>query len=252
MANMIGTVQVIFSMFSRDEDDKRNQEDTALGFKGLMLEKRLKKYLKNIFNIDAKRLYVKDTSENIIEREMDLAFVLDGTLFLFECKAFNHPYTVREHAKTNKKIKEAIKQLERNANYFEEHLSVTLNQLCVDENTQIEEVQKVLFTSTTLGVAGEQESVLVIDEVAFIEFILRCLDRDNIVKNSHGCKITAKGLSVFFRRQSSIKEMQKSIVKTLDPGRKVDYICCKKNSERFMKYSEKYGIYSRELLKLVT
>jgi len=62
-----------------------------------------------------------------LEREIDLAFVLDKTLFLFECKSFNQPYTVREHAKTNKKIKEAIKQLNKNADYFEENNSITLS-----------------------------------------------------------------------------------------------------------------------------
>ncbi len=81
--------------------------------------------------------YILRLQRKRLGREIDLAFVLDKTLFLFECKSFKSTYT-REHAKTNKKIKEAIKQLNKNADYFEENISITLKQLGLSEEISIE------------------------------------------------------------------------------------------------------------------
>ena len=239
-------LSVILSMFSRDEEeDKKNREDTALGFKGLMLEQRIKHLLKVCSNIDAKRLHVKMTKGSGLEREIDLAFILDKTLFLVECKSFNQPYTVREHAKTNKKIKEAIKQLNKNADYFEENMSITIKQLGVSEETSIKKVQRVLLTSTILGEAGEQENVLIVDEASLNAFLLRnpptishaddavkervYLDKENIYSG----KVTAEKLLMFLKKQLSIKIMQSFIVKTRNSGEEIDYICCKKDIEDF-------------------
>lgn len=239
-------LSVILSMFSRDEEeDRKNREDIALGFKGIMLEQRIKHLLQVCSQIDAKRLHVKITKEKDLEREIDLAFVLDKTLFLIECKSFNQPYTVREHAKTNKKIKEAIKQLNKNADYFEENISITIKQLGLSEETSITKIQRVLLTSTILGEAGEQENVLVVDEASFNAFLLRnpptVSHIDGAIKervyldieNIYSGKITAEKLLIFLRRQLSVKIMQSFIVKTHDSGRKVEYICCKKDIEDF-------------------
>ncbi|MEQ7138691.1 NERD domain-containing protein [Enterococcus casseliflavus] len=244
LAKEIRPLSVILSMFSRDEEEtQKNREDIALGFKGAMFEQRTKHLLQVCSQIDAKRLHIKITKEKDLEREIDLAFVLDKTLFLFECKSFNQPYTVREHAKTNKKIKETIKQLNKNADYFEENISITLKQLGLSEEISIEKVQRVLLTSTILGEAGKQENVLVVDEASFNAFLLRnpptvshidgaikeriCLDTENIYSG----KITAEKLLVFLRRQLSVKIMQSFIVKTHDSDRKVEYKYCKKDIE---------------------
>jgi len=233
-------------MFSKDEEgDRKNREDTALGFKGLMLEQRTKHLLKVCSQIDAKRLHVKMTKEIGLEREIDLAFVLDGILFLIECKSFNQPYTVREHAKTNKKIKEAIKQLNKNADYFEENMSITIRQLGLSEKKSIKKVQRVLLTSTILGEAGAQENVLIVDESSLNAFLLRnpptvshaddtikeriYLDKENIYSG----KVTAEKLLNFLKKQLSIKLMQSLIVKEHNLDGEIGYKCCRKDIEDF-------------------
>ncbi|WP_430604280.1 hypothetical protein IGJ19_000055 [Enterococcus sp. DIV1368b] len=239
-------LSAILSMFSKDEEgDRKNREDTALGFKGLMLEQRTKHLLKVCSQIDAKRLHVKMTKEIGLEREIDLAFVLDGILFLIECKSFNQPYTVREHAKTNKKIKEAIKQLNKNADYFEENMSITIRQLGLSEKKSIKKVQRVLLTSTILGEAGAQENVLIVDESSLNAFLLRnpptvshaddtikeriYLDKENIYSG----KVTAEKLLNFLKKQLSIKLMQSLIVKEHNLDGEIGYKCCRKDIEDF-------------------
>ncbi|MDB7102740.1 MULTISPECIES: hypothetical protein [Enterococcus] len=239
-------LSAILSMFSKDEEgDRKNREDTALGFKGLMLEQRTKHLLKVCSQIDAKRLHVKMTKEIGLEREIDLAFVLDEILFLIECKSFNQPYTVREHAKTNKKIKEAIKQLNKNADYFEENMSITIRQLGLSEKKSIKKVQRVLLTSTILGEAGAQENVLIVDESSLNAFLLRnpptishaddtikeriYLDKENIYSG----KVTAEKLLNFLKNQLSIKLMQSLIVKKHNLDGEIGYKCCRKDIEDF-------------------
>ncbi|MBS7576094.1 hypothetical protein HOY36_00945 [Enterococcus sp. MMGLQ5-2] len=245
LAKSIRPLSAVLSMFTRIEDEERkNQEDIALSFKGIEFEKRLKHLMKVSNNINANRLYIKMHKEEI-EREIDLAFVLDDELFLVECKFFNQPYTVREHAKTNKKIKNSIKQLNKNADYFEQNIDIVIEQMNLKKDTLIKETHRILLTANILGEAGQQENILMIDEASFNAFLLR---NPPTISNYNGNiqekvyfnkgkmftgKVTAEKLINFIKWQPSVKSMKNMINKALDSDGEIDYLCCQKNIESF-------------------
>ena len=233
-------LSAILSMFSKTE--KKENMVTDLGFKGAVFEERIKHLLKVSNGIVAKRLHIRfDKIE--FEREIDVAFVLDKHLFLIECKSFNQPYTVREHAKTNKKIRDAIDQLNRNAEYFEGSLNIVKEQLDLKDTIEIKEIHRVLLTSTTLGEAGKQGNILLTDEASFNGFLLRnspnltiidgnkkttiCVDNEGIYSG----KVTAHKMIAFLKRQPLIESMKKRISKILESKGSISYLCCKKTVE---------------------
>lgn len=213
----IRPLSAILSIFSASDD---GEEHPDLSFKGDIFENRVKIILKNSNGIDSERLHVKIDEEQL-EREIDIAFVLDEALFLIECKSFNQPYTVREHATVHKKIRDAIVQLKRNATYFENNLAVVKQQLKIEEKIEIKEVHHVLLTSTTLGEAGGQSGIYLTDEASFNSFLLRnspnlTLFEDNkktvipIDKSGiYSGKITSKKLLMFLKERPSIESMKK-------------------------------------------
>lgn len=235
----IRPLSAILSIFSASDD---GEEHPDLSFKGDIFENRVKIILKNSNGIDSERLHVKIDEEQL-EREIDIAFVLDEDLFLIECKSFNQPYTVREHATVHKKIRDAIVQLKRNATYFENNLAVVKQQLKIEERIEIKEVHHVLLTSTTLGEAGEQSGIYLADEASFNSFLLRnspnlTLFEDNkktvisIDKSGiYSGKITSEKLLMFLKEQPSIESMKKRITKVLDNEGSITYHCCKKTIE---------------------
>lgn len=235
----IRPLSAILSIFSASDD---GEERPNLSFKGNIFENRVKIILKNSSGIDSERLHVK-IDEKELEREIDIAFVLDEDLFFIECKSFNQPYTVREHATVHKKIRDSIVQLKRNATYFENNLAVVKQQLKIEEEIEIKEVHHVLLTSTTLGEAGGQSGIYLTDEASFNSFLLRnspnlTLFEDNkktvipIDKSGiYSGKITSKKLLMFLKEQPSIESMKKRITKVLDNEGSITYHCCKKTIE---------------------
>lgn len=233
----IRPLSAILSMFSREED-----KGVDFSFKGKVFEDRIKHLLKASNNITSQRLHVR-LDEIDFEREIDVAFVLDNQLFLIECKSFNQPYTVREHSKTNKKIKDAVDQLNKNANYFEENLDIVKKQLGLKEDFEINEMHRVLLTSTTLGEAGQQANILLTDEASLNGFLLRnspnltlldgnkkttfCVDNQGVYSG----KVTAHKMLAFLKCQPMIERMKKRVNKVLDSEGIISYCCCKKTIE---------------------
>lgn len=238
----IRPLSAILSMFSRENDKKKNIE-TDFSFKGQVFEERIKNLLSGSNGIVAKRLHVK--LDNIdFEREIDVAFVLDRHLFLIECKSFNQPYTVREHAKTNKKIRDAIGQLNKNADYFEENLNTVKEQLGIEENFEIDAVHRVLLTAHTLGEAGQQANVLLTDEASLNGFLLRKPPKLTVIDDSKKTaillfdnagifsgKVTSQKMLAFLKNQPEIERMKRRINKIWETEGTIGYHCCKKNIE---------------------
>ncbi|KAF0422339.1 hypothetical protein GBO84_03130 [Pediococcus pentosaceus] len=208
-------LSAILSMFSRYEKDTKNN----WGFKEYVLEARIKKLLDKSGNIHAVRLHKYITDQTRNEKETDLAFVLEDDLFIIECKNFNQPYTVREHAKTNGKIREAITQLNKSANFFEEHLDVVKEQLSINKDKSIKATHRILLTAAILGVAGKQENVWVVDEASFMKFLS---------KKRNLSEIPVEKILNFLESQVSIKNMQKKITRVWDEQGDIKYHCVEK------------------------
>lgn len=191
-----------------------------INFKGYAFENRLKQKLLQV-NIRAEQIasHPKEGKKKS-NRESDLVFIMDGVLFILECKSIVPPYTVKDHAKTNGKIINEIEKFKVNAAYFSENIDLVLSKLDKSKDIKIKEIVKIFITSSTLGTAGLFGDVYVIDEAAFNAFINRTSpgirDTDmNFYFNQKNWafegEITADKLKYFLKNPPSLKIIEKTL-----------------------------------------
>ncbi|MFC3632754.1 hypothetical protein ACFOKE_02530 [Enterococcus rivorum] len=193
-----------------------------VNFKGYEFEKRLKKKLQEV-GICAEQIASHPKNKtNKSNRESDLIFILNRTLFIVECKSIVPPYTIKDHAKTNSKIINEIEKFKVNADYFSENKDLVLKKLNKKKDIEIKEVVKIFVTSSTLGVAGLFNDIYVIDEAALNAFIsrnppvVRDTDMNIYFRQENWAfegKITAAKFKEFLRNPPSLKAMEDMLVR---------------------------------------
>ena len=193
-----------------------------VNFKGDAFEYRLKEKLQEV-DIHSEQISShpkKNNKKN--NRESDLVFILNRTLFIVECKSIIPPYTIKDHAKTNSKIISEIEKFRVNANYFSENIDLVLKKLNKRKSMEVKEVVKVFVTSSTLGAAGLFNDIYVIDEAAFNAFInrtppvIRDTDMNIYFRQDNWAydgKITAAKFKEFLKNPPSLKGMESLLVR---------------------------------------
>jgi hypothetical protein len=123
------------------------QRTFEISFRGTRFENQVIKMLDEA-KIPAKN--IKTTYEGQ-EYECDIAFILDDTLFLTECKTFLQPQSPRDYYAFIGKIANAVTQLTRISIFFQNHLDIVKRELNLDESWQPKSIYNLIITNAFLG-----------------------------------------------------------------------------------------------------
>ena len=108
------------------------QKTFETGFRGKRFENQVLKMLDES-KIQAKK--IKTTYEDQ-EYECDVAFILDDSLFLTECKTFLQPQSPRDYYAFIGKLEDAVAQLKRISSFYQKHLDIIRRELNLDVSWQ--------------------------------------------------------------------------------------------------------------------
>lgn len=153
-------VSVLSNALARGED---------VSFRGEGIEKRIRDEFRSR-GIPCDQLKESDNGE---EYQCDLAWIVDGHLFLGEVKAFVQPMYPREFYLTQDKISKAADQLNRIANYYQRQMSSVRRQFRLDSSWTPIAVHRVVITSVMVGNPQMVQGCHVIDESALNRFLSR-------------------------------------------------------------------------------
>ncbi|WP_214785085.1 hypothetical protein [Exiguobacterium sp. S3] len=126
--------------------------------------------LLNSNGIKARKLVHKT---NDTEYECDVAFQLDQDIYLVECKAHIQPFKLRQHASHLNKLEDDVKQLDRIADYYSQNLDLIKKQLSLSEDFSINNIYRVVLTTSMQGSNQRYGETFVVDNSSFRSMILR-------------------------------------------------------------------------------
>ncbi|WP_321388240.1 NERD domain-containing protein [uncultured Enterococcus sp.] len=171
LPSILKTMRTFSSIISSVSHFKKNNGDIAI--KGDAFAERVKELLQRTLNVPVEIIANKRDYENKSTGDLDIVFVLEDELFIFECKAFNQPYTIREHAKVNKKIYESVKQINRNVKRLTENREIIDQRFNIDSKKVLRNINKIVLTSSCIGHSEKVEGVYIIDEAMLNAFLYR-------------------------------------------------------------------------------
>lgn len=144
-------------------------ERVQLDFRGHEFESYIINELKKS-NITGNGLYYKHSGA---EYECDIAFCLDQDIYLIECKAHVQPFTLRHHINHLNKIEDYVKQLDRIADFYIEHPEHIKKQLFLSEDFSINNIYKIVLTTSMQGSNEKYNNTFVIDSSSFVSMLQR-------------------------------------------------------------------------------
>jgi hypothetical protein len=168
-------------------------QNANLNFKGKFFEERILALLKSK-GITASQLYTKHKGE---EYECDVAFVINNHLFFVECKAHVQPFTTRQHCNHLRKLYSDVQQFKRIWNFYKKNIDIVKKELKLKENFKPRTINKILITTSMVGMPLQIEGCYVIDESAFTTLIDRTPPRALSFFDGKGIEIYSENFDVF-------------------------------------------------------
>ncbi|WP_163853083.1 hypothetical protein [Paenibacillus elgii] len=157
------------------------KRDSNMDFKGYGFEQRVIEDLQEM-GISAGGLNAKGFSDEGTERtfQCDVAFVIEKSLFLCECKAFSQPTTHRGFYELIEKKEKAVNiQLKAISKFYENNLQVVRTKLQLPSTWVPDRIVNILIVTPPVGSAEKIENTYIIDYSAFSKFINR--DKPGII-----------------------------------------------------------------------
>lgn len=241
------------------------QRTFEIGFRGTRFENQVQKMLDDA-KIPAKK--IKTTYEGQ-EYECDIAFILDDTLFLTECKTFLQPQSPRDYYAFIGKLADAVTQLRRISNFYQNHLDIVKREMNLDASWRPKSIYNLIITNAFLGKPYFLEDCHITDISLLTRFFSRQSpglqigymaipkpDKDyngeinkqklmHAISNSLPVQLTRQRLK---RRQDDVRFMTKELVKVSLIGNEMANL----DEEQFEKLAEALKVPKDSLEKMVS
>jgi hypothetical protein len=146
-----------------------NKKEEDVSFKGDGFEKQVLEEL-NKAGICSVGLYSSEKGEQF---QCDAAFELDGDLYFLECKSIGQPKSIREYHGLLLKLQTTSGQLTRIASHFSKEITKVNKKLNKSTSWKPKGIFKIIVTKAMLGKALCIDDCLVVDESAFVKFLVR-------------------------------------------------------------------------------
>lgn len=157
------------------------KKDSNMNFKGYGFEQRVIDDLQEI-GINACGLNAKGFSDDGTERtfQCDVAFIVENSLFLCECKAFSQPVSHRGFYELIEKKEKAVSiQLKSISKFYKNNLQFVRSKFQLSPTWEPDKIINILLVTPPVGSAEKIENTYVIDYSAFSKFINR--DKPGII-----------------------------------------------------------------------